>query len=47
MADNQKFKKNKGNRYAHDPEFAEEVLAKHDQRKDPYPIQNELNVKGR
>lgn len=47
LADNQKFKKNKGNRYAHDAEFAEEVLAKHERRHDPYPVQNELNVKGR
>ena len=47
MANKRKFKNNEGNRYAHDPEFAEEVLERHDRRHNPYPIQQELNIKGR
>jgi hypothetical protein len=46
MSDKPKFKKNKGNFYAHDPEFAEEVM-KLNIRHNPYPIQKELNVKDR
>lgn len=46
MANKPTFKKNKGNRYAHDSEFAEEVLARNE-RHNPYPIQKELNVKDR
>lgn len=46
MAGKPKYKKNKGNNYAHNQEFAEEVLAKNE-RHNPYPIQKELNVKDR
>jgi len=46
MSKKPKFKDNKGNHYAHDAEFAEEVL-KTNTRHNPYPIQKELNVKDR
>ncbi|WP_199616915.1 hypothetical protein [Paenibacillus alkalitolerans] len=46
MANKPKFKKNKGNYYAHDTEYAEEILNLN-QRHNPYPIQKELNIKDR
>jgi len=41
-----KFKKNKGNAYAHNPDFAEEVI-KRTERHNPYPVQQELMIKDR
>jgi hypothetical protein len=46
MTKKPKFKKNRGNYYKHDSEFAEEVL-KINERHNPYPIQKEIGVKDR
>lgn len=40
------YKQNKGNKYAHNSEFAEEVIAKNDGN-NPYPVQQELAIKNR
>jgi hypothetical protein len=46
MPKQRKFKENKGNHYKHNSEFAEEVIKKNE-RHNPYPVQQELNVQDR
>jgi hypothetical protein len=46
MSRKPRFKQNKGNKYAHDSEFAKEVIAKNE-RHNPYPVQQELGVQDR
>ena len=46
MVKKRKFKENKGNHYKYNEEFAEEVIAKNE-RHNPYPVQQELNVQNR
>ncbi|HZG57290.1 hypothetical protein [Paenibacillus sp.] len=41
-----KFKENKGNKYAHNPDFAKEVL-KHSEAHNSYGVQQELAIKDR
>ncbi|HZG84887.1 hypothetical protein [Paenibacillus sp.] len=46
MSKKPKFKQNKGNRYAHDSEFAEEVIKKSEAH-NSYGQQQELMIKDR
>ncbi|MCI3924773.1 hypothetical protein MO973_31645 [Paenibacillus sp. TRM 82003] len=40
------YKQTKGNKYAHNSEFAEEVIAKNEGH-NPYPVQQELGTQDR
>lgn len=42
-----KFKENKGNKYAHNPDFAEEVVKQRSERHNSYGVQQELMIKNR